>query len=170
MSDVAVLENRTKVVGLENVILGGVADGSLKDGMDDCILTHHFAPVVEEYGCGTYARELFIPKGTVLTGKIHKLPHLNILAKGKLVVLTEKGRETFKAPVTFVSPAGVKRAGYILEDTVWITVHLTKDLGEDKLDKIEDEVIAKTFAELGLEEPDLSKLEGLDIKVLEELL
>ena len=151
-------ENITKVVALEGAMKTAINSGDLKDGMDDCILTHHFAPIVDDYGCGTYARELFMPKGTVIVGKIHKLPHLNIISKGKLVVLTEKGKEVFEAPCTFVSPAGLKRAGYIEEDTVWTTIHLTKDLGEHNLHKIENEVIAKTFAEIGLQDPTIEDL------------
>jgi hypothetical protein len=103
----------------------------------ECPLKHHFAP-------GAYGREIFIPKGTLLVGKIHKHAHLNMLMKGKVSVLTEEGPKVLEAPLTMVSPAGTKRAVYTHEDTVWVTVHLTK---ETDLEKIEDEIIAKSYEE-----------------------
>ena len=165
-----VLANRTKVVSLEGAMKRGIKDGSLEDGMDKCVLTHYFSPIVEEYECGTYARELFMPAGTVIVGKIHRHSHINFLSRGKVQVLTEAGLETLEAPCTFVSTMGLKRAVYIVEDAVWTTIHLTKHIGEDKLDKIEDEIIAKTFAEIGLEELDLNSLVGYTIKDFEALL
>ncbi|QDP58709.1 MAG: hypothetical protein Tp125SUR00d2C35697761_44 [Prokaryotic dsDNA virus sp.] len=70
---------------------------------------------------GVYAREIFIPKGTVLVGEIHLLAQINVVSQGKIRVATEEGVKTVEAPHTFVSPAGTKRAGYVLEDTVWTT-------------------------------------------------
>src|SRR3989304_10497708 len=79
---------------------------------------HHFAP-------GIYMRELRIPKGAVLTGKIHRTAHLNILAKGEISVLTEHGVKRLVAPCVIESSHGIKRAGFAHEDTIWITVHAT---------------------------------------------
>lgn len=152
MSNTAVFkdENRVKVTNLSTLIEEGIEKKELIDAEDACKLSHYFAPIVEEYGCGTYARELFMPKDTVVVGKIHKHSHVNVISAGKVAVLTESGRELFEAPYTFISQAGIQRAVYILEDTVWTTVHLTSNLGEDNLDKIEEEVIAKTFEEIGI--------------------
>lgn len=96
---------------------------------------HHFAK-------GLYAREIFIPKGTLLTGKIHKSEHLNIISKGEISVLTEAGPQRIKAPFTIVSMPGTKRVGYAHEDTVWTTIHATE---ETDLEKIEAELIAESF-------------------------
>ena len=60
--------------------------------------------------------------------------------------------------MTFVSPAGVKRAFHILEDSILVCVHLTATSGEDNLDPIWDEVISPTYEAIGLEEPDLSRM------------
>lgn len=100
-------------------------------------VTHHFSP-------GVYARELFIPKGTVLTGKIHKYAQLNIMSAGDLSVLTEDGIVRVQAPFTIVSPAGTKRIAYAHEDTVWTTIHGTH---ETDVDAIEANVIAKDDAD-----------------------
>jgi hypothetical protein len=98
---------------------------------------HYFAP-------GIYAREITIPAGTVLTGKIHKRAHLNVVSKGEISVVTEEGLKRLKAPCTFVSPPGTKRAGYVHEETVWTTIHATE---ETDLAKIEAQHIAQNFAE-----------------------
>jgi hypothetical protein len=102
----------------------------------DCPLQHVFAP-------GAYARTIFIPQNGTLVGKIHKHAHLNILSMGMVSVLTESGGvEHLQGPVTMVSPPGTKRAVYAHTDVVWTTIHLTT---ETDLEKIEDEVIAKSF-------------------------
>jgi hypothetical protein len=102
-------------------------------------LKHSFSP-------GIYVREIFIPKGTVLTGKIHRHSHPNFLMSGVVDVVTEDGGlERLTAPLSMISPAGTKRAVYAVEDTVWITVHATD---ETDLDKIEKEVITQDYKEL----------------------
>lgn len=101
-------------------------------------------PVKHYFSQGVYARELFIPKGTVLTGKIHKFSQLNIMSKGELSVLTEDGVKRVKAPFTIVSPPGTKRIAYAHEDTIWTTIHGTE---ETDLEKIECEFIAQSEAE-----------------------
>ena len=164
------VEERAKVVALELAINNGIAKGELEDKSGDTALTHRYAPIVEEYGCGTYARELFMPKGLVVVGKIHKHAHINVISKGKVAVVTEFGKKIYEAPCTFVSEVGLKRAVYIEEDTVWTTIHLTKSIGEDKLEAMEKEMIADSYTEIGLEEPDMSKMVGYDIKDLEDLL
>jgi hypothetical protein len=103
-------------------------------------LTHHFAG-------GVYARELFIPKDAVIVGKIHRYAHLNFLMKGDISVLTEHGIRRLKAPAVIASAPGIKRAGYAHEDTVWVTVHATT---ETDVDKIEDQVVCKSFDEFEL--------------------
>lgn len=100
---------------------------------------HHFAP-------GVYMRELRIPKGACLTGKIHRTAHLNILVKGDISVLTEHGVVRLIAPAVISSSPGIKRAGYAHEDTIWITVHPTH---ETDLQKLEAELIAPSFEALG---------------------
>lgn len=148
--------------------------GAVFGDTDSCPLKHSFAP-------GVYVREIFIPKGTMLTGKIHRHSHPNILLKGEVIVATEfGGREHLKAPLSMISKAGTKRAVFALEDTVWITIHATH---ETDLEKIEDYVIApsyeayeeeqKQIVMAGLEEKNclilaLKKL-GRDYKCLLEL-
>jgi len=86
----------------------------------DLPLKHYFAP-------GVYARELFIPAGTLLTGRIHKYENLNILSSGEMAVLTEDGMKRVSAPFTVVSPPGTKRIAYAFTDCVWTTILATDE-------------------------------------------
>lgn len=95
---------------------------------------------------GTYTREVFLPKGTTLTGKIHRHSCINILAKGKMLVVTSEDEYEIEAPYTFVSGPGVKKAGHVLEDSVWINVHPWD--GEEDLEMIEQQVIDPSFERL----------------------
>jgi hypothetical protein len=144
------IQFRHNVLVLQEGLMDKIANGEIESTLDDCTLTHHFSPVDEKYGCGTYAREMFIPKGTVIIGKIHRHQHLNFIMKGKVSVATEFGKKYFEAPHVFISEVGLKRAVYAEEDTIWVTVHLTEHQGEDNLSKIEEEVIAPTYEEMGL--------------------
>jgi len=127
-----------------------IADGVVKSTLEDCTLKHYFTPKDDVYGCCTYAREMLIPKGTLIIGKIHRHQHLNFISKGKVIVFTEFGEKHLEAPCTFISEIGLKRAVYAKEDTLWTTVHLTKFEKESDLDKVEDEVIAPSYEDIGL--------------------
>ena len=86
----------------------------------DAPITHHFAE-------GIYGREMFIPAGTVIVGKIHRHSTLNILAQGRIKATSADGSvRELVAPCVFVSGPGVKKVGYALEDSVWINVHPTR--------------------------------------------
>lgn len=97
-------------------------------------------PVKHYFAEGVYGREIFIPKGTILTGKIHKYSQLNILALGVMEVLVDDKVRLVEAPFTVISPPGTKRIARAIEDCVWITIHGTN---ETDLEKIEDHFIAK---------------------------
>ena len=153
------LKIRTSIMTLQSLMVQGVENGEIEDNTDNTELEHFFVPSDKDYGCSTYARQLFMPKGMVVVGKLHKKPHLTFLMKGTVLVVSEHGgQQRIKAPLTFVSPAGAKRVFYIEEDTILTTVHLTKETKEKDLDKVEDEVISPTYEAMGLEEPDLSGL------------
>lgn len=101
-------------------------------------------PVRHYFSQGVYAREIQIPKGALLTGKIHKYQQLNILSKGDISVLTEDGVKRVQAPFTIVSPPGTKRVAIAHEDCVWTTIHGTE---ETDVDKIEAHFIAQDETE-----------------------
>jgi len=124
-------DNRNSILKLQDLMV----EESNGDELDMFPVEHFFAP-------GSYARSMRLPKDYVIVGKIHKHAHLNIISYGHVIVATEEGAKELKGPLIFTSPAGVKRAVTVLEDTMWTTIHVTQ---ETELEKIEDDVIAKTF-------------------------
>jgi hypothetical protein len=141
---------REKILNAQDVMMTNIAGGMLSDALPSCTLTHTYTPIHEEYGAGTYARQMFIPKGTLIIGKIHRHQHLNFIMQGRVSVATEFGTKFLTAPCVFVSEVGLKRAVYAEEDTIWVTVHQTKFTGEENLDKMEDELIAPDYSNMGL--------------------
>lgn len=125
---------RGKILDLEAVMY------AMPEHQIELPVTHHFAP-------GIYMRELFIPKGTVLTGKIHLTEHLNILSQGHLQVWTEDGIKTLHASTVIKSQPGIKRAGHALENSVWITVH-HNPTNEHDVKKLEDMLVVDSYEAL----------------------
>lgn len=106
------------------------------------------APLTHTFADGIYIREIFLPKGTLATGKIHKHCHPSFLLSGDVSVVTEQGGfERLIAPLSMISPAGTKRIVYANEDSVWITVHCNPDNLRD-IEQLEDLIIAKNYDEL----------------------
>lgn len=141
MSNIAAIGNtdaREKIVSLQVAMESALADGDMSEA--DCPVKHYFAP-------GLYVREMFIPAGTAIVGKIHKHAHFNDISMGRIRVSTEFGFDIFEAPYRFVSIEGTKRAVYAETDVIWTTYHPTT---ETDLEKIEDQVIAKTYDDFNL--------------------
>jgi len=84
---------------------------------------------------GMYMRELFIPKGTVLIGKVHKLACINLVTQGDISILTETGSARVKAGFSIVSPSGLQKVGYAHEDTVFVNVFRTDETDPEKIEK-----------------------------------
>lgn len=99
----------------------------------DCPVKHHFAP-------GMFAREITIPKGTVVVGAVHKTEHLVIVSKGRLRIVSDEQTREVQAPCTFTCKPGAKNAVHALEDSVWTNFFPTTETDPDKL------VEALTFA------------------------
>lgn len=140
--EIEVMRERALQLGRREAIMR-LQDAIISEGLDvghaSCPVKHHFAP-------GSYGREMTLPAGLVVVGKIHKHAHINVISKGRVQVFTEQeGVLELAAPCTFVSSPGTKRVVYVLEETVWTTVHVT-----DKTDlaEIEREVIATDFMEV----------------------
>ena len=106
---------------------------------DDCTPLEHF------FGDGLYIRKMTAPKGMFNVSKLHKTTHPFFILTGDVSILTEKGPIRIRGPFFGMTRAGTKRVVYFHEETVWLTVHATK---ETDLKKIEDEHIAKTYEQL----------------------
>ena len=130
--------SREQIMALQESMIQAQRDAGHEDSIGDsveCPVKHHFAP-------GLYAREIFMPAGHVVVGKIHRHAHVNTISRGRVVVATEFGTQELVAPCTFVSLPGTKRAVAVQEDTIWTTYHPTE---ETDLAVIEASVIAPTF-------------------------
>jgi hypothetical protein len=101
-------------------------------------------PLKHRFADNVYAREILLPAGTVVVGKIHRYGHLNVISQGHVSVLTENGVEQLHGPCTFISKPGTKRVVYAHEDTVWTTFHGTR---HTNVDAVEADIICKTYAE-----------------------
>lgn len=117
---------------------------------DDC------GPLRHSFTDDCYIREILMPAGMFISSKIHKTQHPYFVMVGDVSVLTEDGVVRIKAPYAGITEIGTKRILYTHEDTIWITVHVTK---EKDLKKIEEEVIASSFEELPMS-PELKILEA----------
>ena len=100
---------------------------------------------VEHYQIdGVYVRSMFIPAGTILTGKIHNFENIAILAQGTIRVSNGTDAYVLTAPHIMVDKPGVKRIGYAETDVTFITVHKTANT---EIDDIEKELVSDTFEE-----------------------
>jgi len=118
---------KTAILAAEEILLNS-------DNLISPEVIHHFSP-------GVYAREVRIPKGAVLTGKIHKTEHLCIL-NGDIEIASQDGKGRFTGYLTFLSKPGVKRIGYAHEDTVFTTIHAIE--GTD-ISELERALVVDTF-------------------------
>jgi len=117
-----------------------------KPGQDEVANTIN--PLKHTFAGGLYIREIFMPKGQIISTGIHKKEHPYFVLKGDISVLTDEGIKRIKAPYNGITKPGTKRLIYMHEDSVWITVHATdKSTVEDVL----NDVIAKDF-----DDPDIS--------------
>jgi hypothetical protein len=100
-------------------------------------VNHHFSP-------GVYARELKVPAGVAVIGKVHKHQNMLIMSQGVAEMLVEGKSQRICAPHIWVSPAGTQRAVYAVTDCTFVSVH-----GTDKTDlaDIEEEFIAQDMLE-----------------------
>ena len=113
---------------------------NLPNAFDECPyeLFHSFAN-------GMYTREIHIPAGDIIVGKIHRSDYFVNVIKGKLWVMSEHGSKEVTAPASFVAKAGVKHIGYTLEDTVWSDTHKTD---KTTIEEAEKEIFVDSYQEL----------------------
>jgi hypothetical protein len=120
-------KNNERVNELERVIADMAETSPV-----DMPVTHRFTP-------GLYSREIFMPKGALLTSRIHQTEHMYAVLTGVAHVWTDdEGVVTITAPFIGVTKAGTRRVLFIQEDCRWATFHPTK---ETNIEQIEAELI-----------------------------
>ena len=155
-TEAGVVAARQKLMDFQN---------SYKENLDNGNLTpvpykytHHFSEMHPVFNCAMYGRELAMPAGAIIVGKIHKYPVFNVLLKGKLAVVSENGQKVLEAPATYMSEAGVRRVGYVLEDCVWLNVVLTDKVGEEFVDEITDFHTTDSYDNLSIDNTTFSAI------------
>lgn len=88
----------------------------------ECPLKHTFPD-------GLYVREIFMPKNSIVTTRVHRYDNPFFIMQGDVSVFTEgsEGIERLKAPHHGITNPGTRRVLYTHEDTVWVTVHLNPE-------------------------------------------
>ena len=124
-----------KMLGLESAL--GKLPGA-RFGDDACDIEHFFAD-------GLYIRLMRGKKGDLVVTKLHKTNHPYFVLYGDVTVTSSDETKRIVAPCFGITKAGTKRVAFFHEDTVWITVHATK---ERNLENVEREVIAETYEDL----------------------
>ena len=81
---------------------------------------HHFAP-------GVYCREITIPAGVVVVGKLHRTHHIIMLLAGDVTIYTDEGMQRIVAPRVWHTSPGTKRAIYAHVESKLLTVHPTTE-------------------------------------------
>ena len=103
-------------------------------------------PVIHALHGEMYAREIVIPKGTVLTGDIYKFDHFDIMVSGDITVSTDSEEPIRLKGFNFLKGmSGKKRAGFAHEDTHWITIHPYSGETGDEVQKM---ITAESFDDL----------------------
>jgi hypothetical protein len=137
--DLALAGNIPEILRIEQEIL--------KLSQLELPITHYNIP-------GVYVRKMFIPAGTILTGKIHNHANIAILAQGTRRIANGKEATIISAPQVFVDEPGIKRLGFAETDVTFITVHRTDNT---EIEAIEKELVSATFE-------DYEQFLGLDHK------
>ena len=131
------VSNERPVPTREQIV--GLQDAMIPHRCELPVPNHFFAP-------GMYLRELTVPAGMLIVGKIHKHAHFLIVTKGRAEVISEFGRAIVGPGHISVSQPGSKRVVLALEDTQFLTVHTnssdTEDLAVIEAEHIEPEVLA----------------------------
>ena len=100
---------------------------------------HSFAP-------GLYIREMFIPKGSVIVGRVHREECVNICPMGDIDIVSEAGDMRVVAPFTAVSAPGTQKLGFAHEDTIWVNVFRTDETDIERLEAGLSYTDAEAFA------------------------
>jgi hypothetical protein len=146
----AIKSNRDIIQGAAKGLIEGIKSGDILE--QECPVTHRFSD-------GIYLREILMPKGTHIVGKIHATEHFNVVLTGKCTVITAEGITEITAPYTFISKAGVQKVVVVHEDCQWQTLHVTD---KTNLDEIEKEVIVEDYDQL-LVDGLLDNIKGLGL-------
>ena len=91
-------------------------------------------PVKHIFHAGMYAREIVIPKDTLIVGRIHKFDHFDIMASGDITVSTDYGEpKRLKGFNLIESFSGKQKVAYTHEETVWINFNCAEERDPEEM-------------------------------------
>lgn len=82
-----------------------------------------------------YCRKLWRPAGTIIVGKVHKVPHFFVCVSGQIAVWSEFGYKILNPGDVVESKPGTKRVTYALQDSIGMTIHKTDNTDLDEIEK-----------------------------------
>ena len=91
--------------------------------------------VIHRFGPGLYIRELHMPADTLAIGHYQKFDHMNIFLKGRILMIDGDIKTELSAPMIFTAPPG-RKAGYVIEDVVWLNVYPTEETDVETLENM----------------------------------
>ena len=138
-STIVDIENKFREMADGKNVIVGTKENPIIPNSDLCSTESIFVD-------GVYAREMFVKKGCIVIGAIHKHEHVSFLMSGHLTVVSENGTSEHKAPDVIVAGPGVKRIAYAHEDTIWYNVHGNPTNTED-LKELEKKIIVASYEE-----------------------
>lgn len=120
-----------KVETLENAMLASDDIRIAKGNSDMFPLKHSFSE-------GVYIREMFMPQGGLVIGKLYKISHTWFLLSGELEVATDEGTEYYIGPCYVNAPEGTKRVLHAVSDVIFVNVYPNPEniIDTDKLEEI----------------------------------
>lgn len=128
-----------KVETLENAMLASDDIRIAKGNSDMFPLKHSFSE-------GVYIREMFMPQGGLVIGKLYKISHTWFLLSGELEVATDEGNEYYIGPCYINAPEGTKRVLHAVSDVIFVNVYPNPDNITDT-DKLEEILTCSSYKE-----------------------
>ena len=103
-------------------------------------------PVAGCFSGGIYAREILIPADTVLTGRVYKDDHFEVMAYGDITVSSDAGTIRLRGFNILPAVQGKKRIAYAHKETKWLTFCASSEQADD--DAYLDHLTCATFDDL----------------------
>ncbi len=128
-----------KVETLENAMLASDDIRIAKGNSDMFPLKHSFSE-------GVYIREMFMPQGGLVIGKLYKISHTWFLLSGELEVATDEGTEYYIGPCYVNAPEGTKRVLHAVSDVIFVNVYPNPENITDT-DKLEEILTCSSYKE-----------------------
>ena len=119
-------------------VLQGMPSPALVRNLESILMTQPQVDVQTQHlvHAGMYARTIFVPAGTALTGAQTKLANVSIVS-GDITVTTDSGPQRLTGYHVLPADSGFKRAGFAHDDTWWTTLWPTE---KTDIEAIEDEM------------------------------